>query len=362
MTMHATGVLESAEWGEVPDWRRRVALSWLDGGVGSGEKQAMARTERTDIRTLLRELTFEEHNIGAQLDANGRYALPFQREFPLSVRLFHFCARRFTQGMTWHEQLELFCPVSGTVEVKMGDQLVSLDAGDLLVMDNLKLHHVVDRPGLDARVIVVSFLPELVYTLGSSSHDFAFLLPFYTQVEARPHVVRASEPVAAEVREALLHLVREFSRGPADGHREAGCKARLLALLILLVRRFHDAAVARREFDRRRQLAQRLSPVLAHVQTACAERLSLAQAARTCGMSLSQFTRAFRQTAGMSFVAYVTRIRLAEAARMLRAGDRKIAEVAGLTGFADQSHFDRRFKRAFGQTPRDYQRAAGWRG
>lgn len=321
----------------------------------------MARTERSATSPMIRELTFEEHNIGGQLDASGRYALPFQREFPLSVRLFHYRAGRFTQGVTWHEQLELFCPVAGRVEMKMGDQLVSLGAGDLLVMDNLKLHHVIDRPGLDARVIVVSFLPELVYSLGSSSHDFAFLLPFYTQVEAHPHIVRAGEPVAGDVREALLHLVREFQGGKADGHREAACKARLLALLILLVRRFQNAVVMRREFDRHRQLAQRLNPVLEHVQAPGADRLSLAQAARKCGMSTAQFTRAFKKTAGMSYVAYVTRIRLAEAARMLRAGDRKIAEVAGLTGFADQSHFDRRFKRAFGQTPRDYQRAAGSR-
>ncbi len=197
---------------------------------------------------MIRELTFEKHNIGGQLDASGRYALPFQREFPLSVRLFHYQASQFKQGVTWHEQLALFRAVD--VEVKMGEQLVSLTAGDLLVMDNLKLHHVIDHPGLDARVIVVSFLPELVYSLGSSSHDFAFLIPFYTQVEDQPHVVRAGDSVATEVHEALLHLVREFHGGKADGHREAACKARLLALLILLLRRFQNAVVMRREFDR----------------------------------------------------------------------------------------------------------------
>ena len=54
-------------------------------------------------------------------------------------------------------------------------QTVKLGPGDLLVVDNQKLHHVVDHPRLDTRVIVVSFLPELVYSLGSSSHGYAFL-------------------------------------------------------------------------------------------------------------------------------------------------------------------------------------------
>jgi hypothetical protein len=57
------------------------------------------------------------------------------------------------------------------------------------------------------RVVVVSFLPEFVYSLGSPSHDYAFLLPFYSKVERRPHVVRASEDVVPEAHGALARLL-----------------------------------------------------------------------------------------------------------------------------------------------------------
>jgi AraC-like DNA-binding protein len=59
----------------------------------------------------------------------------------------------------------------------------------------------------------------------------------------------------------------------------------------------------------------------------------------------------------MSYLAYLTHVRLAEAARLLRLGGKTIAEIADLTGFCDQSHLDRRFKRAFGQTPREFQQS-----
>ena len=42
----------------------------------------------------------------------------------------------------------------------MGDLRVELAAGDLLVVDNLKLHNVEDLPGLDTWVIVMSFMPD----------------------------------------------------------------------------------------------------------------------------------------------------------------------------------------------------------
>lgn len=299
---------------------------------------------------------FELHDISAQLDSTGFYKLPFHREFPLSLRAFRYRANRFTQGATWHEQLELFCPIDGVVDVRMGNQTVKLGPGDLLVVDNQKLHHVVDHPDLDTRVIVVSFLPELVYSLGSSSHDFAFLLPFYAQLEDRPHVLRSSEPAAQEAAEALGKLVEEFFRPEGTLYREAACKACLLALLSVLLRRFQDAEVLQSQFERRRQLAQRFSRLLEHMRDPVAPRLSLGEAARMCGMSPAKFTRCFKQVAGMSYLAYLTHLRLAEAARLLRLGERSIAEIADLLGFADQSHFDRRFKRAFGLTPSLFQR------
>ena len=308
---------------------------------------------------LARGLRFEAHDIGSQLDATGHYALPFHREFPLSVRLFRYRAGRFTQGVTWHEQLELFCLIDGRVDVQMGDQLVQLAPGDLLVVDNLKLHHVVDRPDLDARVVVVSFLPELVYSLGSLSHDFAFLLPFYAQLENQPHVLRRFEPASQAAVEALAGLLREFFQPPAAAYREAACKARLLSLLMVLLRRFQDSGVLRWEFERRRQLSERFSKLLEHIQRPGAAKLSLTEAARMCGMSPAQFTRSFKQVAGMSYLAYCTHVRLAEAARLLRLGRSTIGEIADVTGFSDQSHFDRRFKRAFGQTPREFQQR--WR-
>lgn len=318
-----------------------------------------AQSKSSVLVELADGLRFEPHDIGSQLDSTGRYALPFQREFPLSVRLFRYRAGHFTQGVTWHQQLELFCPIEGRVDVQMGRQLVRLAPGDLLVMDNLKLHHVVDRPDLDARVVVVSFLPELVYSLGSLSHDFAFLLPFYAQLENRPHLLRWDERASGEALEALAALLREFFQAPAAAYREAACKARLLELLVILLRRFQDSDVLRWEFERRRQLSERFSRLLDHIQRPDAAKLALGDAARMCGMSPAQFTRSFKQVAGMSYLAYCTHVRLAEAARLLRLGKSSIAEIADVTGFADQSHLDRRFKRAFGQTPREFQQR--WR-
>src|SRR6516162_3669824 len=104
----------------------------------------------------------------------------------------------------------------------MGEQEVELQPGEILIVDNLRLHMTVDYSGFDTRVIVISFLPEFVYSLGSPSHDYAFLLPFYSKVERRPHVVRAGDLIAAEAHRTLAQLVDCYFNGVSKQFYQAG--------------------------------------------------------------------------------------------------------------------------------------------
>jgi len=236
----------------------------------------------------------------------------------------------------------------------MGDQQVELRQGDLLVVDNLKLHHVVDFPGFDTRVIVISFRPEFVYSLGSPSHDYAFLLPFYSKVERRAHIVHACDSAALSVYSALTHLLGCYFGRPARPFYQAGSKAFLLTLLYELAAQFRGSEVVKWEFLRQQERSLRLKKLFDHINVNSSEKLSICDAARLVGMSGSQFMKTFKQVAGMTLVAYLNHVRLANAARLLRETTENIAGIADATGFSDQSYFDKRFKRAFGKRPKEF--------
>ena len=98
----------------------------------------------------------------------------------------------------------------------------------------------------------------------------------------------------------------------------------------------------------RRRLVDRTR---AFLSVAYADRLSLGDIGRQVGASPFHLARTFRAATGSTIHAYREQLRLREALRRLRDDDADLARVAVDVGFASHSHFDDRFRTAFGASP-----------
>lgn len=104
----------------------------------------------------------------------------------------------------------------------------------------------------------------------------------------------------------------------------------------------------------------RIADLQSILKQQCAEpwRLEqLAVLAVLAGMSPFQLIRKFRAHTGMTPHAYLLDARINQAKTLLREG-RSLADVAYRLQFADQSHFQRAFKRRVAATPKAYSRGA----
>lgn len=78
---------------------------------------------------------------------------------------------------------------------------------------------------------------------------------------------------------------------------------------------------------------------------------------RTCALaaqlnlSVSHFSHLFKQTFGITPLAYVARKRIEAARRMMLSTDEPLTRIAHAHGFCDQSHFSRTFRRETGISP-----------
>ena len=87
--------------------------------------------------------------------------------------------------------------------------------------------------------------------------------------------------------------------------------------------------------------------------------LSIDAIARELHLSVRQLERLFQAEVGSTPADFSVRLRLRHAHDLLLATRRPVAEVALESGFADCSHFSRRFRGQYGRTPTQIRAAGG---
>lgn len=311
------------------------------------------------VATLLkaaRRVAGEQYRVDEPIDDKGQYQARLEAEFPLAIKRIWFSAGQPQPPLTWHTYLELFVLLSPECRFQLGGTVLRLARGDVLVMDHLKLHAVIDFPSSRAEAVVVRFLPEVVRGLASQAADHLLLLPFYCQIEEKPHVLRGSDARAADAHFALARLLECYAQADRDVYWQTGSRGYFLEVLHHLARHFRAAERLKEQYARDQPKSTRLRKLFEHIEANYASRISLPEAAAITGLSKPQFHAVFKKATGTSLVAYLTQVRLAQAARRLKETDGSIAEIASQAGFADQSYFDRRFRQHFGRSPLQFRR------
>ena len=82
-------------------------------------------------------------------------------------------------------------------------------------------------------------------------------------------------------------------------------------------------------------------------------------AAAVAGVTPPYLSKVFKTETGVSFVDYLNGIRVEQAKYLLLSSDSSLKEIAGATGFGDQSYFTRIFRLSTGVSPGKYRKSAG---
>lgn len=149
-----------------------------------------------------------------------------------------------------------------------------------------------------------------------------------------------------------LTLWRELEQRTATGKLYAQTAAQMLA--VHLLRHYTSESAIIQEEPSQKLTRQQIKRVTDFVLAYLNQDLSLEALAQQTGFSSYYFARLFRQTMGESPHQFVLRQRVEKAQKLLKETGFSLAHIALESGFANQSHFTRIFKRQLGITPRAY--------
>lgn len=300
---------------------------------------------------LAGRIRYEPLRVHEHVDAEKRYLLAVDSSFPLAIKLCDFPAGRGAIPMTWHERLEIFAPLSGRGAFRIGEHVEPFRAGDILLIDNLRLHGVDTFDGRSRRGLVIAFYSDLVAPPGALPCDMWFLRPFHHLGREGCLRLRCGESRSDKAWECLSRLVELRLAGTDDAARQARLKLAFLDLLLVLEGAFRDRISGHSDYESRRDRLRRLAPVFDFLAANLGEPLTVPAAARAAGMSSSYFMRFFRMATGLTFARYLEQLRVSRAYQLLTETDLPLSRIAAETGFCDQCHLSHRMRRRFGTSP-----------
>lgn len=105
------------------------------------------------------------------------------------------------------------------------------------------------------------------------------------------------------------------------------------------------------EHERQLPVVQTVSRAVERIRRDFAQPIKIAEVARSCGQSLRQLQRRFRNAFGISPQEFLIKTRVLAGARLLEETDLTATEIAIRCGFVDASSFTQHFRQRTGATP-----------
>ncbi len=232
--------------------------------------------------------------------------------------------------------------LQGEKETTIGERVFTLSAGECVVISH-------DVPVLARITRASEAKPYLALVV---SLDLGVLRSLYDEVgDATFGPAPACCVEAAPVDAATIGVLNRYLDLLDD---EAG--ARVLLPLVrkeLHFRLYMSASGAMlRSMLHRDSHASHISTAIRTLRASFRERITVAELARSVGMSPSSFHKHFRAIAMTTPLQYQKDLRLTEARRLLRGGEHSVSAAAFEVGYESPSQFSREYARKFGAAPR----------
>ena len=145
---------------------------------------------------------------------------------------------------------------------------------------------------------------------------------------------------------------KEIALTPQLGFRNQ----HILHVALSLLHELHETNVVDRGGMSPHKLRKAVALIDQHLAVEEEGRVSLRVVAREVGISYSHFSRAFKQSIGMSPTNYIAERRIERAKKLMQETDLPISEIAIRSGFSSQSHFTTSFRRFAKVTPSSFRK------
>lgn len=263
-----------------------------------------------------------------------------RRSLNIEQYIYYISAYRYN----WHNDIELLLVLNGEIEVNKDGNCHVLSSGDIILINSNRGHATMARKP-DSIAMVIHFDP--IY--------FSNWIKNYQSYEFNC-ISNSQNRDQRFFKELRLKMLLMSKYGGSQAEQDLLIYESLFQGLIgELFMAFPPKSVSISEYSKTSKHESVLK-IIDYLNKNYREKISLDDLVNFTGYNKSYISQLMKQTLGINYYEYLTRVRMREAIYALTNSEDRISDIAYAHGFSDIKAFNISFKERFGKTPSEYRR------
>lgn len=272
---------------------------------------------------------------------------------PIECFVFDAGRQIFPVKPHWHYFAELIYMLDGRAEMRCGDNLYTLNKGEMIIFHPSEVHSIYSSDGCLPVYAVLKFDINRFNLTPAYAPKLRSIFR-YAKNSGMRIFFDGSAAERLECGRIWSVCLSEFTHYKYG--RDLVLQSNIYELLMNIIRLWLEDGLV---------IDSRLIPqtedhsienITEYIDLMLSENLKVTDIAVQCGLSYSCFAKKFHEQYGMSCKQYIERMRLYKAEEFLLFTDFDLNYISQETGFSDCSHLIKSFKKYKGVTPRQFRR------
>lgn len=257
----------------------------------------------------------------------------YSKDEKLKIRVFD----KKEEKEHFHQEIELIYLLEGTMELTVGDRGIHLETDDIIVINANKKH------GYQSSDDILFAQLSIAYEMVSDIFQTAEVIFWCDST-------KGDNEQFTELRSVMKRLLNHYL-GTKGNAGNFGHIALCYQVMDLLSTNFLVQAADKEDMSEEDRFEYRIMQINNYIRANYQQQISIKELSEKLYLSNGYLSRFFKKSYGMSFVEYLTNIRLYHAVDEILYSDQPITRIAYDNGFTNIAMFNKSFKKAYGETP-----------
>lgn len=245
----------------------------------------------------------------------------------------------------WHDELEFFYLISGTLLFYVENDCFLLNAGEGIFIPPGLIHHAIRKTNDPIAFYAFVLSTDVMFTTTDGHLYHTYILPI--KHNNLSSVVVLKRDIDWQLK--ILTYLEQVHAMPT--HHEL----QIIGITYFIWELLYDNHIKMIPItDNLSKLASRIEPAITYISEHYEEEITLANLAKCTFFSVSEFSRQFKLFTGLAPIAYLVRYRIQKSCMALSQTTNTISDIALAHGFNNISYYNRTFAKIIGVTPSVY--------